>query len=253
MVDHHLAAHSALAGRQPTPSHLQADVASGLWDVRPPWHVEHRPENVSGARESRWLVIVDRLEVSYCEGWNSRTRAAIGPLSLALAAERHQAGEQYAVLLAAAGRPLALIEVALGELHFGLRIFDEQCCCHAPLRAVLVLHAEHHDRPRVVNAEPLWRHQWILHGCQVAAPVEQQVCLAQRGRKLHAQTLPGRPQHILAEPVAGRERRGPSSGQSPDELPGLPAITKPGSQSLRRIKTAAHACEATDGVRQDLR
>src|SRR5260370_31693419 len=115
-----------MAGRQPTPSHLQADVASGLWDVRPPWHVEHRPENVSGARESRWLVIVDRLEVSYCEGWDSRTRAAVGPLSLTLAAERHQAGEQYAVLLAAAGRPLALIEVALGELHCGLRVLDEQ-------------------------------------------------------------------------------------------------------------------------------
>jgi hypothetical protein len=81
---------------------------------------------VSGAHESRCLVIVDRLEVSYCEGWDSRTRAAIGPLSLALAAERHQAGEQYAMLLAAAERPLALIEVALGELHCGLRIFDEQ-------------------------------------------------------------------------------------------------------------------------------
>jgi hypothetical protein len=81
---------------------------------------------VSEAHESRWLVIVDRLEVSYCEGWDSRTRAAIGPLSRGLAAERHQAGEQYAVLLAAAGRPLVLIEVALGELHCGLRFFDEQ-------------------------------------------------------------------------------------------------------------------------------
>jgi len=30
------------------------------------------------------------------------------------------------VLLATAGRPLALIEVALGELHCGLRFLDEQ-------------------------------------------------------------------------------------------------------------------------------
>jgi hypothetical protein len=71
-------------------------------------------------------MIVDRVEVSYCEGWDSRTCGAVGPLSLALAAERHQAGEQYAVLLAAAGRPLALIELALGELHCGLRFLDEQ-------------------------------------------------------------------------------------------------------------------------------
>ena len=83
-------------------------------------------ENVGGAHESRCLMVVDRVEVSYCEGWDSRTRAAAGPLSLTLAAERHQAGEQYAVLLAAAGRPLALIEVALGELHCGLRFLGEQ-------------------------------------------------------------------------------------------------------------------------------
>ena len=71
-------------------------------------------------------MIVDRIEVSYCEGWDPRTRAAVGPLSPVLAAERRQAGEQYAVLLAAAGRPLALIEMALGELHCGLRFLDEQ-------------------------------------------------------------------------------------------------------------------------------
>jgi len=71
-------------------------------------------------------MIVDRLEVSYCEGWDSRTGAAAGPLSPSLAAQRHRAGEQYAVLLAASGRPMALIEVALGELHCGVRFFDEQ-------------------------------------------------------------------------------------------------------------------------------
>jgi len=100
-----------------TASQARCPATGGLWNVRPPWHHEYRPEDVSGAHESRWLMIVDRVDVSYCEGWDSRTRAAVGPLSLALAEERHQAGEQCAVLLAAAGRPLALIEVALGELH----------------------------------------------------------------------------------------------------------------------------------------
>ena len=64
--------------------------------------------------------------MSYCEGWDSRAGAAAGPLSPALAAQRHRTGEQYAVLLAAAGRPVALIEVALGELHCGVRFFDER-------------------------------------------------------------------------------------------------------------------------------
>ncbi|MDR2986100.1 MAG: DUF4241 domain-containing protein [Nocardiopsaceae bacterium] len=71
-------------------------------------------------------MIVDRLEVSYCEGWDSLNCAAVGPLSLELATERHLGGEQYAVLLSAAGRPLVLIEVALRELHCGLRFLDEQ-------------------------------------------------------------------------------------------------------------------------------
>jgi hypothetical protein len=71
-------------------------------------------------------MIVDRLEVSYCEGWDSRAGAAAGPLSSSLAAQRHRDGEQYAVLLAASGRPVALIEVALGELHCGVRFFDER-------------------------------------------------------------------------------------------------------------------------------
>ena len=72
-------------------------------------------------------MIVDRLEVSYCEGWNSRTRAAIGPLSLALAAERHQAGEQYAVLLAAAERPpTATTTAAVSRLLPSLRPCDSQ-------------------------------------------------------------------------------------------------------------------------------
>jgi hypothetical protein len=71
-------------------------------------------------------VIVDRLEVSYWEGWDPRARAAVGPLSLARAAERDRAGEQYAVLLAATGRPLALIEVAWGDIYCGVQFFDPQ-------------------------------------------------------------------------------------------------------------------------------
>jgi len=77
-----------------TASQARCPATGGLWNVRPPWHHEYRPEDVSGAHESRWLMIVDRVDVSYCEGWDSRTRAAVGPLSLALAEERHQAGEQ---------------------------------------------------------------------------------------------------------------------------------------------------------------
>jgi hypothetical protein len=71
-------------------------------------------------------VIVDRLAVSYWEGWDPRARAAVGPLSLAVAAERDRAGQQYAVLLAAAGRPAALIEVAWGEIYCGVHFFDPQ-------------------------------------------------------------------------------------------------------------------------------
>jgi hypothetical protein len=66
---------------------------------------------------------VDLLEVAYCEGWDFGASALAGPMSTALAQERDGTGEQYAVLLSAAGGPVALIEVARGELHYGLRIF----------------------------------------------------------------------------------------------------------------------------------
>lgn len=79
-------------------------------------------------RESRsgCLLNVDLLEVTYCEGWNFEAGAAAGPMSTTLAEERDAAGEQYAVLLSAAERPVALIEVARGELHYGLRFFGEE-------------------------------------------------------------------------------------------------------------------------------
>jgi len=56
-------------------------------------------------------VVIDRLEVSYCEGWDPQARAAAGPVSPIRAA-----GEQYAVVLAVSGRPLAIIEVAEARL-----------------------------------------------------------------------------------------------------------------------------------------
>lgn len=69
-------------------------------------------------------MTIERLDVSYCEGWDPLTRAATGPLSPGLAAERHQAGEQYAVLLEAGGRPAGVIEVAMGDAYVGARFFD---------------------------------------------------------------------------------------------------------------------------------
>lgn len=73
--------------------------------------------------EGGWLLNVDLLEVAYCEGWDFGAGALAGPMPTALAQERDGTGEQYAVLLSAAGGPVALIEVARGELHYGLRIF----------------------------------------------------------------------------------------------------------------------------------
>jgi hypothetical protein len=68
-------------------------------------------------------VNVDLLEVAYCEGWDSAAGAMAGPLSTALAEERDRDGEQYAVLLSAFSGPIALIEVARADLHYGLRVF----------------------------------------------------------------------------------------------------------------------------------
>lgn len=71
-------------------------------------------------------MLIDRLEVSYCEGWDPGTRAAIGPLAAALAAERDRAGEQYAVLLSVSGQPLMIIEVVWRAGCCSVWFLDEQ-------------------------------------------------------------------------------------------------------------------------------
>ena len=69
-------------------------------------------------------VPIERIDVLYCEGWDPVARAAVGPLSARLASGRHQAGEQYAVLLSAGGRRVGLIEVAAGDLYVGAWFMD---------------------------------------------------------------------------------------------------------------------------------
>ena len=71
-------------------------------------------------------MVIDRLEVSYCEGWDPRAGRAAGPLSSSRAAERDRAGEQYALTLAMPGRPLAVIEVAWASAYCAVWFFDEQ-------------------------------------------------------------------------------------------------------------------------------
>lgn len=71
-------------------------------------------------------VIIDRLEVSYCEGWDPQARAMAGPVSRAMAADRDRAGEQYAVLLTVAGQPLAMMEAAWHDVYCAVWFFDQQ-------------------------------------------------------------------------------------------------------------------------------
>lgn len=71
-------------------------------------------------------MLIDRLDVSYCEGWDPGTRTAIGPLSAPLAAERDLAGEQYAVLLSVSGQPLMIVEVAWHADWCGVWFLDDQ-------------------------------------------------------------------------------------------------------------------------------
>lgn len=71
-------------------------------------------------------MVIDRLEVSYCEGWDPRARRAVGLLSSSRAAQRDRAGEQYALTLAKSGRPLAVIEVAWANVYCAVWFLDEQ-------------------------------------------------------------------------------------------------------------------------------
>src|SRR5260370_667056 len=67
---------------------------------------------------------IDRLDVTYCEGWDPGERAPVGPLAPVVARERDRAGEQYAMVLSAGGRPRVLIEVAWRQDYCAVWLFD---------------------------------------------------------------------------------------------------------------------------------
>jgi hypothetical protein len=79
-----------------------------------------------GTGWGQFAVVIDRLEVSYCEGWDPQARRAVGPLSSSRAAERDRAGERYALTVAMPGRPLAVIEVAWASPYCAVWFLDEQ-------------------------------------------------------------------------------------------------------------------------------
>ncbi|MFC4517914.1 DUF4241 domain-containing protein [Streptomyces ehimensis] len=64
------------------------------------------------------------VEVVYAEGWCGLRRAVIGPLPEEEARKRHSAGDPYAVLLRAGGRPLAELRIAGRAGYMGLLLFD---------------------------------------------------------------------------------------------------------------------------------
>lgn len=71
-------------------------------------------------------VMTKSVGVVYCEGWDARSRAVIGPLTSEVARERDRAGEQYAVLLLAGRTPSALLEISWRHHVCTVWSFDAQ-------------------------------------------------------------------------------------------------------------------------------
>jgi hypothetical protein len=65
------------------------------------------------------------VEVIYCAGWDPQLRNPAGVLSVEEARSRDSAGDPYAVLLTADGRPRALLQIDWGHHYLGLFLFDE--------------------------------------------------------------------------------------------------------------------------------
>ena len=68
---------------------------------------------------------IDQLDVVYCRGWDASARAVVGPLTPELARAQDDAGTPYSVLLLAAARLVAVIEVAWSSHSCAIWRLDE--------------------------------------------------------------------------------------------------------------------------------